>query len=372
MIKRNQLISFGIICFFLTIGALPSILQYNTIHSYKPVQAIIESSKTVKYQSGNSRVSYLFEPLVVYSYRVKGREYISSRVFPRRMRMKGDFEWAREIRYSFRKGNSVTAYYNPSSPSDALLIKRYSFTPFLWLFMTMAGITVLAMYFVYEPGSSKQPLPLVQVEGESGEFRLMATQTLYQTRALYKLLRYLWLIPGGVAFYFYFKTNPPYDLLAYWFAGINAIVFFVFLLKSIYYGRLWRHIIESFVSTSTGPFRLGHNLKITIRQGFKKPFQLKKIEVGLTCEQMTTIALRFKEGRPRKKLHNKWQTLANSRPVDVGDLLNFKVEFGIPSGLPVTTLSTSKEDPGYRWFLHYKLLIDGGMVLRYKYPILVK
>ena len=93
------------------------------------MSATVQSARLIEKQRTSKGRHYTeYSPSVRYSYEVNGRQYTSNGVFPLGTES-GTREWASGIIDRFKAGMTCTAWYDPASPGDAFIVRRYVFTP---------------------------------------------------------------------------------------------------------------------------------------------------------------------------------------------------------------------------------------------------
>jgi len=110
--------------------------QYRRLNGYASVSATVESVDVTVRHDGEGTVTQ--RPAVRYSYIVDGRTLRSDIVTPFDESRTGD--WARRVAAAYRPGERVTAYYDPTRPTQAYLERTVSVLPWaltagsaLWL-----------------------------------------------------------------------------------------------------------------------------------------------------------------------------------------------------------------------------------------------
>ncbi len=129
---------------FVAVGGRLAWTQHQRLATYRPVPARVQevSVATVEDHEGGSPT---YRPEVTYMYAVGGAWYSSNHVTPISESRGGD--WATKITREYHVGQLVTAYYNPSHPSDAYLLHQESFLPYIFVVapLVMIGFLLIAM-----------------------------------------------------------------------------------------------------------------------------------------------------------------------------------------------------------------------------------
>jgi len=111
--------------------------QYLINTSYEPVNAIIIASSVDRYKGSKGAIHY--SPRVRYRYDIGGKMYDSERLMA--VYVLGDEEWAQGIVDRYKIETDATAYYDPREPSRAVLLKRFSFSPYFHMLMMSFALT---------------------------------------------------------------------------------------------------------------------------------------------------------------------------------------------------------------------------------------
>ncbi|MFH1268870.1 MAG: DUF3592 domain-containing protein, partial [Planctomycetota bacterium] len=125
-------------------GVLPIWSGHRAVLEYLPVEATILDRK-VESRFDSDLSGHVDLPIVRFQYRVNGRLFESTKVFPHQVAWGGRDEWAQRIIDQFRVGQVTVAYYDPEDPSQSCLLRRISFMPYgFWtlgptVFLVFAG-----------------------------------------------------------------------------------------------------------------------------------------------------------------------------------------------------------------------------------------
>lgn len=117
--------------FFLAVGFAMAFTQEHRLAVYRPTPAYVLSATVKPVNPAGSGVTDTYLPVVRYRYRVDGRTYLSTRVTPLgESRGRG---WATRLTRHFPPGGLVLAYYDPSDPRTAFLVRQRSFVPYIFI-----------------------------------------------------------------------------------------------------------------------------------------------------------------------------------------------------------------------------------------------
>ena len=131
------------------------------IATWEPVSARILSTD-IKAVRGDKGTSY--RPVIRYRYSINGAQYVSDQVLP--LTVSASYRWATQLRDRFRRGDSVTAYVNPSRPSSAYLVRDVSLLPLMFVAIPLAMVGVLAWFAGIQrrqlAATVRYPVPVVE------------------------------------------------------------------------------------------------------------------------------------------------------------------------------------------------------------------
>ncbi len=113
-------------------------LQVPPLLTWKPTTATVVSSD-VGYVRTNKGTSW--KPVVKYTYSVAGAEYSSYKVAP--LDQSASEHWARSISKRFPAGATITAWYNPRKPSDAIIDRHFATIPFIMMGIMVFFVSLL-------------------------------------------------------------------------------------------------------------------------------------------------------------------------------------------------------------------------------------
>ena len=122
-------------CVFLGVGGTMLAKEQRRLSVFQPVEATVLSTRVDEHSDSDGST---YEPVVVYRYRVRDREYTSSRVTPLKESRSGG--WARRVIGRYDVGSSYTAFYDPEDPAEAFLLRSRSVLP--WAFIAFAVIAI--------------------------------------------------------------------------------------------------------------------------------------------------------------------------------------------------------------------------------------
>ena len=110
--------------------------QERRLRVAQKIPAVIESSVVESHRGNKGGTTY--SPKVCFRYRVAGSDYHGDDVYP--LNSSSGADEAEAVVQQFRPGQEVTAWYDPSTPSTAFLVRRCSFFPYIFMLFPMIHI----------------------------------------------------------------------------------------------------------------------------------------------------------------------------------------------------------------------------------------
>lgn len=137
---RVGLIAMGAFCsLFLGVGVTMAAKEQRRLSVFQPVTATVLGTRVDTHSDSDGNT---YEPVVVYRYRVGGREYTASRVTSLKESRSGG--WARRLTAHYSVGGSYTAFYDPENPVDAFLMRSRSILPWAFIGIPAIGLLLIA------------------------------------------------------------------------------------------------------------------------------------------------------------------------------------------------------------------------------------
>ena len=150
------------VAFVLLYGVGGIVHQDRALKAYRPVEATVimtyVGTRTYTVRGGHERTA--FTPVVGYRYEAQGHVFTSDKVFSTPfhthenvpLACTGNREWASTVLAPYSAGKRIQAFYNPDNPSDAVLVKRYDFEPYLCVLLGAAMLVLIpTMTYVSVP-----------------------------------------------------------------------------------------------------------------------------------------------------------------------------------------------------------------------------
>ena len=125
--------------------------QYRVVSTYQPVQASVLSSEVKRWESDH--VAH-YDADIRYQFEVNGRTYQSDRLAP--LTTYGSEEGANSMVARYKPDHPCEAFYDPADPSQAVLLRRYVFSPYRDLLhfafiLTCFSFVLLYLWFAKRP-----------------------------------------------------------------------------------------------------------------------------------------------------------------------------------------------------------------------------
>ncbi len=136
---RVGLMIMGAFCsIFLGFGATMLAKEQRRLAVFRPVTATVLSTRVEEHSDSDGST---YEPVVVYRYRVQGRQYTASRVTPLKESRGG--RWARRVVARYEVGSTHTAFYDPENPAEAYLLRSRSVIPWAFVAIPLIGLVMI-------------------------------------------------------------------------------------------------------------------------------------------------------------------------------------------------------------------------------------
>ena len=125
-------------CLFLGIGATMLAKEQRRLSVFQPVTATVVSTSVEEHSDSDGST---YEPVVMYRYRVRDRDYVASRVTPLRESRSG--RWAYRVTERYQVGREYTAFYDPADPAEAFLLRKRSVLPWGFIGIPLVGLVII-------------------------------------------------------------------------------------------------------------------------------------------------------------------------------------------------------------------------------------
>jgi len=265
----------GVLWSVYAVGAVVD--QDRRIKSFTAVEAHVLDSRISTHRGGKS-TSY--SPTISYEYQVDGDWYRSSQVMA--YDENGSYSWADEIVSQFPKGLHVSAYLDPLNPKEAILIRRYSATPYFLagLSTAMTSVGLLMLLGVIRSRRTEMQAVLLEPAG----WQLLLPQKSVRRNLRDAFLTFIFsglpglLIVGHVAW-----VHPSISFFGWLplLAGLGVMT-----LEIMWLVRAWnvsRHISDPRVQVNPAPMKLGEPLGVRAEFDAYSPVHMKSMQASIVC-----------------------------------------------------------------------------------------
>lgn len=341
--------------FFLTL----LLWQHRAIRDFQEVDARIVSAVVTRHSGKNATYS----PDILYAYTVNGREYTSTQVLP--ISQSSSRSWAAGIveRYGGERPHlagiegvqpRAKAYVNMQNPEEAILVREYSFVPYLLTLGAALGSLLGLGFLTGTVGGGRDRMQAIALDESE-------TRLLLPAKSLQASLRHavLWLAGAAAV------TLP---LWAHWTlaAGQRSVVFSLAVLAGlaglgiIVYRRwtLTRNMSDARVRVRPAPLVRGQAFEVEVEADVRAALRVTGARARVRCIE------HYKEKRGNKTSYGsrvrgeEVAELAQVSEVAAGDVFTGKGEVRVNAHLPASTDRRAKGYPYYRWELRVEIQIE--------------
>lgn len=355
-----------LLMFFLPLGLFISELvsahrQYLTNTGYEPVNAMIVASSVHRYKGSKGAIHY--SPEVRYRYEVGGKTYESDRLMA--VYVSGDEEWAQEIVDRFKIETSTKAYYDPREPSRAVLLKRFSFSPYFDMLMmsfALAGGSFLILQVWTERSRSVTPTG-------NGWYEVPPKLAAKRRLLIAGVCTAIWYGLGAVAIAHYFTFVPgPHPSWSITRIEIYALMGLVPLGFLIRYLLMRRELTDARLAVDRPVAVSGQPFRFSILQDARRPLELKYARVRFRC-----IATKV-QGKSRKHdvLYEAVPVELKNHSLHAGESLTLSGELTPSSEQPPTGRDASGKFTRIDWSMKLECHIAHGPNYVVEYPLTVE
>ena len=153
--RNTRIILFPFIGIFIVVGAAMYVSQVKRYLTWQPVRARIVTTSVVSSSGDNGTV---YRPVVSYAYASRDGVIIATGTTI--INMSSSYTWADGIMHRYRVGDSVTAYINPTQPSEGYVVHELSSFPLIFVAIPL----LMGVLFAHALKSGQQGLALVGAE----------------------------------------------------------------------------------------------------------------------------------------------------------------------------------------------------------------
>lgn len=345
---------------FAGIGAYGVWSQHHKITTYRPVEAMVVSTRVAEHRGKSTTYS----PEVHYRYKVGDVTYISRNVLP--FHESASYAWAQEIRHHYHSRQSTEAYYDPANPGDAFLLRRYSFTPYVFVLFPIIFLVVpVVLYFAQAAARPLSP-PVPQPDGWY-ELKPVSRVTVRGQRAL--AIGGVWQGIGVLTSGHYFAAaTRPYETAALVVTGIYVALGCIPLSMAVYYYLVHRHIGDARLFVNTPRFVLGEEVTLLLQQRVYSALQITALNANLVCNQTTKTTVGGKTSIQTNVCYRDDAVLMQDHAAAPRDVLAVTRTVVLPAEGRPSTPPKQKGYPCYAWLMEVHTKIAHSPDYRGKFP----
>lgn len=317
-----------ILTFCLAMGLYYSYNQYIYISTSFPVPAKVISSDVESYivhTKNGSRTAYV--PKIKYRYIINKKHYTSDRyTLYNDEWTQYDSSWAQKIVNEYPKEKKITVYYPKDNPSEAFIIRRYSFFPYFFVMFS------LFIFFLGSAGIFNFPKHIPPRAVEDGRFyELASISSLSNTKKFWHRIKSWILLIGLLALaHYYIVAEPPYSKLALFMLGLYGFFLFIVYYCRYYYSMKERQISDAKVYVSSPVAYLGQPLTVKILQDIAGGYRLGELKVGVVCKEIERQRTRGRSLTSERAIYEDWKSVLRNLETAMGKTLKGEAAFVLP------------------------------------------
>ncbi len=356
---------------FMGVGTYMARSQHHKITTYHPVQAAVLSTRVEVHTSRDSegRTSRSYKPVIEYRYEVNGQSYTSDEVTP--LDESAGSKWAHEIINRYKAGQTYEAYYNPDHPSEAFLVRQYSFFPYMFILFPMLFLATGSGIMIGMGASQRRPPEPVARPG--GRFEIKPTSRIADRRRAALIAAVAWHGVGVLACGHYFAAaEPPYGALPIIIAVIYEAIGCVPLALACHYYVLGRRMSDARLLVGAQRFACGNQIAVHAEQEAYVPLLIEELTVGLVCRETTREKRGSKTTISTHTCYENQVSALKDRQAQPGQTVAIGQALWIPADGQPSSPPTNKDYPRYAWAIELAARIPGSPDYRARFPITVE
>lgn len=140
---------------FVLMALLMMGVQVAPVTAWVPAPATVVSTDITTVRSNDGAT---YRPVVTYQYTVNGAQYTSQRLAP--LTTSASRRWAQSVIDRYPNGASVTAWYDPKHPANAIIDRHFSYIPLI-----MIGVMLLIVLSVVRAAKRWQAMAQAALAG---------------------------------------------------------------------------------------------------------------------------------------------------------------------------------------------------------------
>jgi len=336
--------------------------QHQVITSARPVRAKVVGHRTKDLKASGFVAKV---PLVKYEYTVNQRPYTCETVTPAELMLPDT--WAESVFTQFPIGAQTEAKYDPSDPSKAFLIAKYSVAPYLPLLVCLV-IAALGLGVVGEQLTNHDAPTMTPTR--SGAMALGAKQHHLARARVLGIVGIIGLICGAPAILHHLMVSTaPHERMGFLLEGAFGIAVLTALARSAMRFRQGVGFGTPVVAVDRSP-TIGRplQLNVSVPTRFNGTAHLN---ARLKCEAKDTRLFNFSEEKPNTVLVQQDCLLAKSKPVSKDGEIAGTAELIISDHMPPSTPIDSLERNHVVWSLTLTAEGSGGRKAETEYILSV-
>ena len=346
---------------FFVVGGWQAWEQHVKNTAWTPIQAVVLRPDIDTVRGSKGSVSY--RPMVEFSYAVGGTSYRSNDLYP--INESGSYRYAQDAIAPFHVGATVGAFYDPSNPSRAFLVRRTAFFPYLF---NVAG-AVIGGYFIVAGLSMFRSSVVRPAAGDRAPYRLMPEDSIAR-RINRRWLAATIMGTGVLGLTHYFSVASPIEALAWWAATIYAVLLLVPIAMVIHAWRVSRAVEDAIVEISLPTGVLGQPLGIRVSLPLRQDFAAGTMESALVLQKSLTTG----SGKSRTTTTTDILTLpapaVNLSLIPRGGAATTDLIAEIPADTQPSS-TDDKANPKFAWRITVRTKVPGAPDYRAVFPLLV-
>jgi hypothetical protein len=335
-----------------------TVMQAYAFSFYEPVKAEVLHCEIITRETFDTRgvTNLIYSPSLRYKYKVGGKEYTSSRAAMTKKVWEGETELRRLLR-PYIPGREVQAYYNPSKPSEAYLIREFYFEDYGIAMGCIAALAVLTALFLWYEDDYRQ-VPAVK-KAKDGTF-LLTTRMDFRKGLRYASIYVLFYYGLGLllAGHYFLVIEERPSKLAIVVASVFVILGIPILLKFAEYVSKILAASEVKLYVDRGTFTRGDNICTTMVQEIRRGLRILESTVSLVYAQHTQ-----KKNDDSVKVIRTPQSnllIAEDHLVAPGEALTSESVHHIPEGRAATGFSKNGGFPFFEWYFEIATKFSNG------------
>ncbi len=287
--------------------------QHRMLTAYKQVPVSVQQNEVQPSRVGG------FEPDVLFSYSIRGKTYESTQATP--LGVHGARESIEALTRRIRSEEGSTAYYNPSDPGQAFLLRVGRFYPYS---LVLAGIVLLCIgllpiraggVFAHEP---------VAITGGPFDWYCLTPGGSYADRVLgWSAVSVLWYMLGAVVLaHYYLYTPAPYEVKSGVVAALYVVAGFWPAFRAVGAAGAASRIGTPKAHMTQKVAHLSEQVIVRIEQPFLRDILVREVRVALTCTR--------RNGLGSVRYYTSSQTAVEDRAVHAGEVIHGEFTFEVP------------------------------------------